>query len=147
MNGATKYYKRQKLEKRRASLERRLTALQSRRYPGDELQSFHLGTVGASGKASRKLNARRIAALDRIIDDAVAIPRLTAALATTEAQLRQLDEPEKEPKAPRPARQPRQMTARETAIRDWYLYGDADTEPPTGLTDTELWNVRTRFCH
>jgi hypothetical protein len=38
------------------------------------------------------------------------------------------------------------MTAREAAIRQWYLYGEADDVPPAGLTDDELWRVRERFC-
>jgi hypothetical protein len=40
----------------------------------------------------------------------------------------------------------REMTEREAAIRQWYMYGDADAEPPEGLTEAELENVRRRFC-
>jgi hypothetical protein len=50
------------------------------------------------------------------------------------------------PAQPKPERAPKAMTERESAIREWYLYGGADDEPPAGLTDDELMAVRRRFC-
>lgn len=38
------------------------------------------------------------------------------------------------------------MTERQQAIREWYLYGEADDEPPQGLTEEELQVVRQRWC-
>lgn len=49
------------------------------------------------------------------------------------------------PARPKPERPPRLLTARERAIRAWYLYGGADDEPPAGLTDQELMRVRGRL--
>lgn len=45
------------------------------------------------------------------------------------------------PVQPRPARE---MTEREIAIREWYFHGKADDDPPDGLTETELNDMRRR---
>jgi hypothetical protein len=44
------------------------------------------------------------------------------------------------------ARAPLQMNARQRAVREWYLYGGVDEEPPVGLTEEELRHIRHRFC-
>jgi len=53
-------------------------------------------------------------------------------------------------RAPRPQRQARRRkepTAREAAIRTWYLYGEADDEPPyEDIGEEELLRIRERFC-
>lgn len=66
------------LQRELATVEARLARLNAQQHQPDEISKhFHLGLVGGSGKGVHALNKRREQALDRTIDRAVEIVRLT----------------------------------------------------------------------
>lgn len=66
------------LQRELADVERRLARLIEQQERPDEItRYFHLGRVGGSGRNVRALNKRREQALDRDIDTAVTVVKLT----------------------------------------------------------------------
>lgn len=133
----------------------RLEAITSDGGPGAEVASaFHLGTVGGSGRNVHRLNARKAAHLDRVIDAAVAIPDARAAAARLRDRIDRLENPPppklRKPVLPRraPNALPPEEIARLEALSEWVLYADADATPPyPGITREECdravrWRIR-----
>jgi hypothetical protein len=80
-----------KVQRQLASAERRVARLRVTVSPGDRVaSSFPLGRVGGSGRAVGRLNGRKAAALDRIIDSAVELPRAEARVEKLRARMQQL---------------------------------------------------------
>jgi hypothetical protein len=102
--------------------------------PGEVVAAaFHLGTVGGSGRNVRRLNARKVAHLDRVIDAAVALTAARAEVARLRARLDGVGpatQPAPTKAQPRSAKEAPADAARLSAIAEWYLHGDADAVPP-----------------
>lgn len=142
MSGASVPRLRKLLERAEARVEK----LERVASPGDEVsKSFHLGMVGGSGRQVRRLNTRKAAALDRIIDAAVALPKARQRVSEIRARIARAEAPPA-PVAPpsvkqkRPRRHPAPLDlARLREVRRWYLYGDADESPPfEDITQAEI---------
>lgn len=122
----------------------RLEAVLADGGPGGQVASaFHLGTVGGSGRNVRRLNARKVAHLDRVIDAAVALPLARVRVADLRARIARAAAPAPAPKPAAPKR-PRPVLreaerARLHALATWYFYGGADDAPPVAnFTQAEL---------
>jgi hypothetical protein len=80
-----------KVQRQLASAEARTAHLRATVSPGDRVaSSFSLGRVGGSGRAVGRLNGRKAAALDRIIDSAVELPRAQARVEKLRTRMEQL---------------------------------------------------------
>lgn len=80
-----------KVQRQFASAEARVARLQVTVSPGDRVAgSFHLGRVGGSGRAVGRLNGRKAAALDRIVDSAVELPRAEARVEKLRSRMEQI---------------------------------------------------------
>lgn len=88
-------YDREKLAKRRDALIQAIERENQIIHGGETArvaQVFHLGLVGGSGKAVRKLNKRRARGVDRVIDAAVRWKELRNKLAGIKARIARIDD-------------------------------------------------------
>jgi hypothetical protein len=82
----------QYLQKRLDSAKTKYERLIKKTYPSDRVsEHFHLGTVGGSGKPVKKLNRQRERDLDRTIDDAKEVVRLSGVIADLERRIKNAD--------------------------------------------------------
>ena len=125
------------------SLTAKRDRLTNKHYPGDELSAhFPLGCVGSAGRASAKLNSRKSASMDKMIDDSLEIKRLNAEISKVQWHLNQ---PAKETKPAKAVREKPVPTERERKIYTWYFYGKVEEMPDEDWTETEVRAVRTKF--
>lgn len=114
--------------------ERRVERLERAVCPPDAVSSaFPLGRVGGSGRHVVRLNARRGATLERIVDAAVALPIARARVATLRRRIAAAESKKNAAAAPAPKRTatlPEAERQRLQTIARYALHGGADERPP-----------------
>lgn len=116
MSASKKY-----LEKRLASAEAKYNRLINKSYPSERVSEyFHLGTVGGSGRAVKKLNRQRERDLERTIDDAKEVVRLSGVIADLKRRIKKIENPVIKVVKPRKVSMPRPAkTLPSTTYLEW----------------------------